>query len=503
MSSANGPGGAPDRPETVPQRGNSAAVPKPASSARRAKRRDTNHDVSCELDGLAGFGRRFFILLRHERPEFRILLQRKRNTRALILIDGGGVRPGNLTSKGGSAVTPSAFRQPDFLSTDDEPVHRIRCPIHGFIRFSEHERTIIDHPLFRRLRWIRQLALTELVYPGATHTRFEHSLGVMEVATRIFDALARSQGGLMEEVFRGVEQLKDRPLAKARQLVRLAALLHDTGHCCFSHAAEEVIQEGSDHEALTVHILKEPALLGTHLCSLFFSSCSDLTASIISSIDLLPQLQVLRDIVSGQVDADRTDYLLRDSHHCGVDYGRFDYRRMIECLTLRKDPAGLGGLEIAIQRDGIHTFEALILARYQMNTQVYYHRVRRVYDLYLKEYFRAKGKADFDTPAKILRHNDMTMMATIMQDADRLGEPYLPWAMRIRDLLHHRRVFESDEDAGASEVRRIRGVYDKVRQEYSNVDFRWDLAEVSIHKLLLPDDRKEEDFIPFCMIDTD
>src|SRR3954471_12818132 len=109
----------------------------------------------------------------------------------------------------------SHFRQPSFLTSEDEPRHRIRCPIHGFIRFSEHERKVIDHRLFRRLRWIRQLALTELVYPGATHTRFEHSLGVMEVATRIFDAVARSMGDVMEGTFSTVGQLKEKPLEKA------------------------------------------------------------------------------------------------------------------------------------------------------------------------------------------------------------------------------------------------------------------------------------------------
>src|SRR5262245_53217881 len=98
-------------------------------------------------------------------------------------------------------MTTPSFRQPDYLADADEPRHRIRCPIHGFIRFSENERQIIDNLLFRRLRWIRQLALTELVYPGATHTRFEHSLGVMEVATRIFDSLARDQGEVMEHTF--------------------------------------------------------------------------------------------------------------------------------------------------------------------------------------------------------------------------------------------------------------------------------------------------------------
>lgn len=401
-------------------------------------------------------------------------------------------------------MTTPTFRQADYLTSGDEPRHRIRCPVHGFIRFSENERQIIDHCLFRRLRWIRQLALTELVYPGATHTRFEHSLGVMEVATRIFDALARSQGSLMEGRFATVEHLKDRPLAKARQLVRLAALLHDTGHCCFSHAAEEVIHQDSDHESLTVTLLTDPAFLGTELKRLFFVGCAELTANLIKpGRDFPPQLQVLRDIISGQVDADRTDYLLRDSHHCGVDYGLFDYRRMIECLTLREDPEGSGGLEIAIQRDGIHTFEALILARYQMNTQVYYHRLRRIYDLYLREYFKAKGRADFDTPDRILRHNDMTMIAAVIRDADRTGEPFQPWAERIRDRRHHRLVYESDEDAGAIEIIKVGKVFERIKGDYPDIDFRWDLADVSIHKLLLPEDKEPRDYVQFSVIDTD
>ncbi len=403
-------------------------------------------------------------------------------------------------------MTTSTFRQPDYLASADQPRYRIRCPVHGFIRFSENERQVIDHRLFRRLRWIRQLALTEFVYPGATHTRFEHSLGVMELATRIFDALASIRGDVMDRTFGTVEQLRDRPLAKARQLVRLAGLLHDTGHCCFSHAAEEVIQKDSGHEALTVQILTSEALLGAELNRLFFPGCAELTANLIKAPrDFPAQLQVLRDIVSGQVDADRTDYLRRDSHHCGVDYGLFDYRRMIECLTLREDPEGSGGLEIAIQRDGIHTFEALILARYQMNTQVYYHRLRRIYDLYLKEYFKAKGNADLDTADKILRHNDFTMISAIAEDADRTGQPFQPWAERIRDRRHHRQVYETDEDAGAADIKKVGSVLEKIKKEYPGTEFLLDRPDkpVSIHKLLLPDDPMPEDYVAFTVIDTD
>src|SRR6516162_3965173 len=107
----------------------------------------------------------------------------------------------------------SLFRQPDFLTDDDFPLHRIRCPVHGFIRFSENERTIIDHWIFRRLRHIKQLALTDLVYPGACHTRFEHSLGVMELATRAFDQVAAKRGAPLETNLEKVAELREKPLA--------------------------------------------------------------------------------------------------------------------------------------------------------------------------------------------------------------------------------------------------------------------------------------------------
>jgi hypothetical protein len=97
--------------------------------------------------------------------------------------------------------------------------------------------------------------------PGASHTRFEHSLGVMEMATRIFDRLAVENGAQMEETFAEVEALRDDTMARARQLCRLAALLHDVGHCCFSHAAEKVIHKDSDHESLTVVLLTTPHYL--------------------------------------------------------------------------------------------------------------------------------------------------------------------------------------------------------------------------------------------------
>jgi HD superfamily phosphohydrolase len=394
------------------------------------------------------------------------------------------------------------FRQPQFLGPKHEPIHRIRCAVHGFIRHSNCERQIIDHCVFRRLRYIRQLALTELIYPGATHTRFEHSLGVMEMATRIFDRLAEENGAQMEETFAEVEVLREDAMARARQVCRLAALLHDTGHSCFSHAAEPVLHEGSDHESLTVHLLKTPEFLGKLLNEKFFAGCAELTAALIKpETNSAPQVQILRDIVSGQVDADRSDYLLRDSHHCGVDYGRFDHRRLIECLTGWQDKE-TGELGIGIKRDGIHSFESLILARYQMNTQVYYHRLRRIYDHYLREYFGSLDKNDFDTPDKLLAWNDIRAMNQLFLAADGRTRPGHKWASRIINRKHHRDVFSLEEGHGPQAIRTAKVVLKEIRKEYPDVDFIEDLPDkpVSIHKIARDDDRDTK-LIDFPLLD--
>jgi hypothetical protein len=97
----------------------------------------------------------------------------------------------------------------------------------------------------------------------------------------------------------------------------------------------------------------------------------------------------------------------------------------------------------------------------------------------------------------------MTMMAEIIRDADRQGEAFQPWAGRSRDRTHHRLVYESDEDAGAAEIKKVRGVFDRIKVEYKGIDFRWDLADVSINKLLLPEDKEDRGYVPFSMIDTD
>ena len=390
----------------------------------------------------------------------------------------------------------SGYMQPKYLSKNDEPRYRVRCPIHGFIQFSENERQIIDHRLFQRLRYIRQLALTEFLYPGACHTRFEHSLGVMDVATRAFDSLAAKHGDQMESRFREVDGYENNTMAQARQHLRIAALLHDVGHASFSHSAEGIVNGGKKHEVLSEQIIVEPGYLGADLTKLYGEECVFRSAQIIKG-NIPPQLRILKNLVSGEMDADRTDYLIRDSHHCGVDYGRFDYRRMILCLDLNEDPSG--ALEVALHTDGIHTFEALILARYQMNTQVYFHRVRRIYDQYLVRYHQSLGDDLPDTADKVLENDDLTMFNLIRKDAKAADGERKKWALHITERDHHRMVHETGVNAHPIALRASELVLIEMRNRYSAYEFIRDVAAGPIHKLSTPNDQNDDDLVPLAL----
>src|SRR6266705_3012795 len=139
-------------------------------------------------------------------------------------------------------------------------LHEIRDPIHNFIRIETEERKILDSRPFQRLRHIHQLALTYLVYPGATHRRFEHSLGVMELATRIYDVVTNPEV-VSDEIKNLLPELNDRDkLRYWRRVLRVAALCHDIGHLPFSHAAEDLLPSGWSHENLTVQLIRSPEM---------------------------------------------------------------------------------------------------------------------------------------------------------------------------------------------------------------------------------------------------
>jgi HD superfamily phosphohydrolase len=371
-----------------------------------------------------------------------------------------------------------------YLSTADQPTNKIRCPVHGFIHYSVNERAFIDHPTFRRLRNVKQLALTCYVYPGAMHSRFEHSLGVMEMATRAFDALSAKHGQKIAGELGRLPELQNDPLVRGRQVVRMLALLHDIGHPAFSHAAESALPL-KDHEAVSVHVIQN--VFGQMLNERFFPGMADL---LVKLMEKKPEVTFLRQFVVSEIDMDRTDYLRRDSLHCGVDYGRFDFHRLIEALTVIENPESKQ-LQIGLERGGEHVFEALILARYQMNTQVYFHRIRRIYDRYLTDYMASWAKEHYLTVESILDYDDMDLL-TVMKAESKTEGPRSQLAKRIINRNHHRMIYETGDSADVLTMRKTKTAFENLKAEFSDVDLLIDVGEASIHKQIVPSDEKED-----------
>ncbi|MBI5280180.1 MAG: HD domain-containing protein [Candidatus Solibacter usitatus] len=268
--------------------------------------------------------------------------------------------------------------------------YEIRCPIHGFIEINDWERAIIDEPAFQRLRRIRQLAWTDHIYPGAMHTRFEHSLGVMHTASMLYDAIVKNS----LEVLRSELSYNEDGLRRDRQLVRLAALLHDVGHGPFSHAAEELLPHRDEraekykHEQYSAAIVrwKLAAVIEGHDLNANYGFLAEDVAALLEGSSKAKQGLFWRDLVDGQMDADRMDYLLRDSYHAGVQYGRFDLHRVINTVCAIR-PAGEengGAPRLGVLEGGVHGAEGLVLARYFMFTQVYFHKTRVAFDVHLR-----------------------------------------------------------------------------------------------------------------------
>lgn len=258
--------------------------------------------------------------------------------------------------------------------------HEIRDPIHAFVRLDTHERSVLDSRPFQRLRNIHQLALTYLVYPGATHKRFEHSLGVMELAGRVYDVITdpentTTHSSSISEIIPKIDSDEHRYW---RRVLRMAALCHDIGHLPFSHAAEhDLLPEGKSHEDVTIDLINSEEMR-----SIWEGMKPPLNSVDITKLAVgkkkLPDKQfslweaILSEVVVGDAfGVDRTDYLIRDSLHTGVDYGRFDYHRLVDTLRIlpsTDDPKAGQEPMLGIQEGGLRAAEGLIIARYFMYT---------------------------------------------------------------------------------------------------------------------------------------
>lgn len=344
----------------------------------------------------------------------------------------------------------------------------IRDPIHVFVHVSKNERRVLDSRPFQRLRNVHQLAMTYLVYPGASHKRFEHSLGVMHLAAAMFD-IVTSHDKLTDRVREILPPEED--LSYWRTVLKMAALCHDMGHLPFSHAAEhELLPAGTSHEDLTRAIIEspqmapvweaiEPPVRVEHVIKLALGPKK--TRSLVFST----WEEILADLITGDIfGADRIDYLLRDSLHTGVAYGRFDHHRLIQTLKIlppaATPPSGAtktGGeivdttetsvLELGVERGGLESAEALQLARYFMFSQVYLHPVRMIYDIHLKDFLLDWLQVDYGGTYPVdveqfLNLTDSEVIAALLRaanDSSAIGHEH---AKRIIDRQHFK-VFYS------------------------------------------------------------
>ncbi len=307
--------------------------------------------------------------------------------------------------------------------------YRFRDPIHGFIEVSDLELKIIDSRPFQRLRNIKQLSTTYLVYPGAEHSRFGHSLGVMHLVTKTYDsALENYRKSKEMPLFDNVRR------EWYKQILRLIALTHDLGHAPFSHGSEELFDKGEEHEDFTRKII----------CSTEIAQCIrdigddfrqryEVGEEYAITPDLLwliygeknpemntqyrvPDYKLLRSFMDSELDCDKMDYLLRDSYYCGVNYGRYDLNRLLSSLSVYVKPRD-NIMQLAVERGGIHAFEEFLIARYFMFIQVYFHKTRRYLDNLLTESVRhVLPDAKYpEEVAEYLKWDDLTVLDKIKE----------------------------------------------------------------------------------------
>ena len=379
-----------------------------------------------------------------------------------------------------------------------------RDPIHGFIYVSHEEQKIIDSAPFQRLRNIRQLATTYLVYHGAEHTRFGHSIGVMHLADRTFSSVASKTPRL----FDSDDKLNTAKITWYKQILRLIALTHDLGHPAFSHAGEDLMPEGRKHEHYTERIIKETSIseiiseIGKDLhmrlaTELGISEDLLINAHNIRPItpDLLwmiygekpditnnnyiwPDFVFLKAFMDGELDCDKMDYLLRDSYYCGVTYGTYDLNRFVSTLIAHKNESE-NTLHLAITSGGIQAFEEFVLARYFMFIQVYFQRTRRYFDHILTKAMREVldgGKLPEDV-YDYIKLDDVSMI-------QRMKNANSPNAIRYINREVMSCLYSSPAHASRMEYENIKLRMQLLQKDFPGIAFHLDSVDKLAHKLL-------------------
>jgi HD superfamily phosphohydrolase len=262
----------------------------------------------------------------------------------------------------------------------------IRDSVYGDINLNEFEVKVMDMPQFQRIRRIKQLGLISLIYPGANHSRFEHCVGTMNLASKLATKLNLSK----DEI----------------ELVRMSGLLHDIGHGPFSHVSEGVLS--FPHEELTKYVIEQ-------------TSMHDLLDERFNTKDIADIINgkgELGPIISGVLDVDRMDYLLRDSHNTGVDYGVIDYERIISNLTLED------GLVLDIK--GVQAAEGALVSRYFMYPSVYQHHTTRIVNTMFRRALKREINSGKINENDMYKYDDSDIISLFRQSDDEI----------VRDMIN-------------------------------------------------------------------
>ena len=345
---------------------------------------------------------------------------------------------------------------------------QLRDPIHGFIDITKDELLIVDSIPFQRLRNIKQLATTYLIYPGAEHTRFGHSLGVMHLVSKAFDNAFENYRKIDgEELFNDVDK------AWYRQILRLIALTHDLGHAPFSHASEDDLFEGElKHEDYTKKIIIETEIGGIikNIGEKFKKEYKvgdeyNITPELLWMIygekdpDFMegyrnPDYKFLKSFMDSELDCDKMDYLLRDSYYCGVSYGKFDLNRLLSSLNIYKKN---NIMQLAVERGGLHAFEEFVIARYFMFVQVYFHKTRRYLDKLLVDCTKLvlpNQKYPQDVQ-EYLRYDDFVIWSKINEIKEQYSDAKDFIARNVKSCVYETKI-HTTSSSDAKEYRRVK-----------------------------------------------
>lgn len=389
----------------------------------------------------------------------------------------------------------------DFFHSDK----KIYDSIHGFIGFDEFEKELIDSLPFQRLHYIHQLGIAYLVYPGATHTRFEHSLGVMALATWMFEKICKS---VRPDVFQFVPRKGSADYLYWRRVLRMAALCHDLGHLPFSHVAEHELlgEKGHEHwtlEIIASHYLKPvwdklkqvPAYLEDLVERDIVEDIQKIAVGEkkwqeIKGKSFTPWERIVSELITGDFfGADRIDFLLRDAKSTGVSFGLFDYHQLIEMLRILPSvDRGTDELQLGIDENGLESCEALLLARHFMHRRIYQYSSVKAYNFHLRRFMKANYRAScLKTVDEFISMSDTDIISLLNKAA---RDPSLPGHADARCIMLRQHRFRAIALLDRMSEKDVKQFKENHRLKDEEIDWEFSSIEPPPNRLCFPVSRR-------------